>query len=188
MKEKINVLLDQFKISRPKIEELIQKMEHDFSEGLSGGRNTSPIQMLPTYVQALPDGSEEGDFFALDLGGTNFRVLLVKLHEGRVIMDHQTFSIAEEIMQGTADELFGYIAQCLANFAKKKLGPTTKNIGTVGFTFSFPVKQESLTSGSLIKWTKGFDVSGVVDKDIVKLLHNAIKTRDVSAFVLAFLF
>lgn len=31
-----------------------------------------------------------------------------------------------------------------------------------GFTFSFPVKQTSIDSGILIKWTKGFAVSGTV--------------------------
>ena len=171
-------MLDQFKISRPKIEELIQKMEFDFSQGLNGC--SSPIQMLPTYVQALPDGSEQGDFFALDLGGTNFRVLLVKLCDGRVTLDQKTFPIAQEIMHGSSDKLFGYIAECLANFAKEKLGATTKNIGTVGFTFSFPVLQTSLTSGTLITWTKGFDVEGVVNEDIVQLLSKAIKSRNVS--------
>ena len=179
-------MLDQFKISRPQIEELIQKMECDFYEGLYN--RPSPIKMLPTYVQALPDGSEQGDFFALDLGGTNFRVLLVKLNGGRVTMDQKTFPIAQEIMQGSSDKLFGYIAECLANFAKEKLGEGTKNIGTVGFTFSFPVDQTSLTSGTLIKWTKGFDVDGVVDEDIVQLLWKAIKARNVSIFLLSCVF
>jgi len=32
----------------------------------------------------------------------------------------------------------------------------------IGFTFSFPVKQTSIDSGILIKWTKGFAVSGTV--------------------------
>ena len=136
-------------------------MNYDFTEGLkSAGGYTSPIKMLLTYVHGLPDGSEEGDYFALDLGGTNFRVLLVKMHDGNVTMSHEIFPISQEIMKGDADGLFGYIAECLAKFAKQKLGPDTKNLGTVGFTFSFPVHQDSLTSGRLIKWTKGFDVDG----------------------------
>ena len=34
--------------------------------------------MLPTFVTKR-DGRGEGDFFALDLGGTNFRVLRLRL-------------------------------------------------------------------------------------------------------------
>ena len=33
-------------------------------------------------MHALPDGQEEGSFLALDLGGTNFRVILVDLTAG----------------------------------------------------------------------------------------------------------
>ena len=35
--------------------------------------------MFPTYVRSIPDGTERGDFLALDLGGTNFRVLWVQI-------------------------------------------------------------------------------------------------------------
>lgn len=40
-----------------------------------------------------------------------------------------------------------------------------------GFTFSFPVKQTSIDSGILIKWTKGFSVSGTVGISFLILTH-----------------
>jgi len=50
----------------------------------------------------------------------------------------------------------------------------------LGFTFSFPLRQVGLTKGFLNSWTKGFNCSGVVGKDVVKLLKNAIKKRKVN--------
>ena len=44
------------------------------------GRDTNPssnIKSYITYVSKLPSGQESGQYLALDLGGTNFRVLLV---------------------------------------------------------------------------------------------------------------
>ena len=44
------------------------------------GRDTNPssnIKSYITYVSQLPSGQESGQYLALDLGGTNFRVLLV---------------------------------------------------------------------------------------------------------------
>lgn len=41
---------------------------------------------------------------------------------------------------------------------------------TVGFCFSFPMEQAALDSAKLVTWTKGFDVSGVMGNDVVKLL------------------
>ncbi len=34
--------------------------------------------MIPSFVCALPNGAELGTYYALDLGGTNFRVLKVR--------------------------------------------------------------------------------------------------------------
>ena len=47
----------------------------------------------------------------------------------------------------------------------------------LGFTFSFPCKQEGLAKGRLVKWTKGFCCSGVEGEDVVALLQEAIKRK-----------
>lgn len=52
--------------------------------------------------------SEVGDFLALDLGGTNFRVMLVKVGEDeerswKVETKNQMYSIPEDAMTGTAE-------------------------------------------------------------------------------------
>lgn len=51
---------------------------------------------------------EKGDFLALDLGGTNFRVLLVRVRNGKrrgVEMHNKIYSIPQEVMHGTGDEV-----------------------------------------------------------------------------------
>lgn len=53
---------------------------------------------------------ENGDFLALDLGGTNFRVLLVKIRSGKrrtVEMHNKIYAIPLEVMQGTGEEVRG---------------------------------------------------------------------------------
>lgn len=52
----------------------------------------------------------------------------------------------------------------------------------LGFTFSFPLSQLGLTKGILERWTKGFNCSGVVGNDVVKLLEDAIARRGVSIY------
>jgi len=49
----------------------------------------------------------------------------------------------------------------------------------LGFTFSFPCKQDGLAVGRLIHWSKGFKCAGVEGKDVVKLLQEAICRRRV---------
>lgn len=57
----------------------------------------------------------------------------------------------------------------------------------LGFTFSFPLTQVGLTKGLLAQWTKGFSCSGVVSKDVVQLLEEALARRGVSLFSSTFL-
>jgi hexokinase len=54
------------------------------------------------------DRNERGLFYAVDLGGTNFRVLRVQLGglEGRVIkQEYEEVAIPPELMLGTSEEL-----------------------------------------------------------------------------------
>ena len=52
----------------------------------------------------------------------------------------------------------------------------------LGFTFSFPCRQESLASARLTGWTKGFKCSGVEGEDVGELLQKAVLRRGVSKF------
>lgn len=49
----------------------------------------------------------------------------------------------------------------------------------MGFTFSFPLNQVSLDKGVLVKWTKGFNATGVEGNDVVKILREALERRKV---------
>lgn len=64
--------------------------------------------------------SETGKFLALDLGGTNFRVLLIELSGEHFEMKSKIFAIPEHIMLGSGEQLFDHIAECLAIFVKEE--------------------------------------------------------------------
>jgi hexokinase len=105
-----------------------------------------------------------------------------------------TFSkaaIPKELMVAkTASELFKFIAQQIADFLKEHHGDqyhkgrreTTAgaqgtqedDIFNLGFTFSFPVQQQGINKGKLIRWTKGFDIPDAIDKDVCAELQQAI--------------
>uniref|UniRef100_A0A8C4E035 Hexokinase-2 n=1 Tax=Dicentrarchus labrax TaxID=13489 RepID=A0A8C4E035_DICLA len=157
------------------------RFRREMDKGLCRDTNpTAAVKMLPTYVRSTPDGTEQGEFLALDLGGSNFRVLLVKVMadgEQKVEMENQIYAIPEHLMRGSGSELFDHIADCLANFLEK-LGIKDKKL-PLGFTFSFPCQQTKLDESVLVSWTKGFKASGVEGKDVVSLLKKSIKKRGV---------
>lgn len=177
--------LSKFNIDMPSLVKFKANFENAMKKGLETP-NSFDLKMLPTYVTKIPNGKEVGQYLALDLGGTNFRVLLLKMNgnsEKKQLIS-KGYGIPEYIMKSTGDELFGFIADKIAAFivANELNGAERLNIG---FTFSFPCEQISLSEGNLISWTKGFDCPDVIGKDVVRMLQNAIDERKLNARIVA---
>uniref|UniRef100_A0A4W6EKQ2 Hexokinase-2 n=1 Tax=Lates calcarifer TaxID=8187 RepID=A0A4W6EKQ2_LATCA len=172
-------ILDTLRLSREQLVEVKKLMSEEMVRGLSKQTHEqASVKMLPTYVRSTPDGTEHGDFLALDLGGSSFRVLLVRVRSGKkhnVDMHHKIYSIPQETMQGTGEELFSHIVDCIADFLEY-MGMRGASL-PLGFTFSFPCHQSKLDQGILLRWTKGFKASGCVGQDVVTLLKDAVSRR-----------
>uniref|UniRef100_A0A915MZR7 Phosphotransferase n=1 Tax=Meloidogyne javanica TaxID=6303 RepID=A0A915MZR7_MELJA len=147
---------------------------------------TAVVKMLPSFIRATSVSKESGEFLALDLGGSNFRVLLITLHgDGKKgEMRHVTYAVPQELQQGTGEHLFDHVADCLHNFMVAERLSCNKTL-PLGFTFSFPCQQRGLASASLVAWTKGFSASGVVGKDVVQLLTDACRRKNIAVNVVA---
>ncbi|XP_078087787.1 hexokinase-1-like [Mustelus asterias] len=174
----VEQILKPFKLSREELMLVMRRMRKEMEMGLSRkGQKEASVRMLPTFVHYRPDGKEKGSFLALDLGGTNFRVLLVRFcpqTEGGMKHVNQSYSIPQEVMQGRGKQLFDHIVDCVAKFLSNQ--KITERL-PLGFTFSFPCKQISLDQAILLNWTKGFSVPDCVGKDVVQLLREAIQRR-----------
>uniref|UniRef100_A0A8B9HWU6 hexokinase n=1 Tax=Astyanax mexicanus TaxID=7994 RepID=A0A8B9HWU6_ASTMX len=172
--------LAEFRLTQDQLLEVKKRMLTEIQTGLSKKtQDKATVKMLPTYVRSTPDGTENGDFLALDLGGTNFRVLLVKIRSGKrrtVEMHNKIYAIPIEVMQGTGEELFDHIVACISDFLDY-MGMKNARL-PLGFTFSFPCRQTSLDAGILVNWTKGFKATDCEGEDVVNLLREGIKRRE----------
>jgi len=166
-----------FSITIHDAQEIIDAFHQEMSSGLAGVK--SSLKMIPSFV-GPPKGTEKGRYLVLDLGGTNIRILAVELDgKGNTTISAVSRSvIPQDMMCGTGDELFDYIADCIQLFYEKYCIGRQQTYD-LAFTFSFPVEQRSLASGILIGWTKGFTASGVVGKDVVVLLSEALQRKEM---------
>ncbi|KVH97993.1 hypothetical protein Ccrd_023809 [Cynara cardunculus var. scolymus] len=144
-----------------KLKQIADAMTVEMHAGLAS-EGGSKLKMLISYVDNLPTGKEEGVYYALDLGGTNFRVLRVQLggKSGIEFTEFAEVTIPPQLMIGTPEvrfsflsqlmqnllsvqfALFDYIASELAKFVSDEsekfwLPPGRQR--ELGFTFSFPV-------------------------------------------------
>ncbi|XP_012528618.1 hexokinase type 2 isoform X3 [Monomorium pharaonis] len=187
IKQEIRDACKDLVLSDDQLRQVMQALDDEINKGLAKETHDDAIvKCFTTYVQDLPNGTEKGNFLALDLGGTNFRVLLITLDRQNFDMKSKIYAIPQSLMLGTGTQLFDHIAQCLALFVKDL--NLQNEVLPLGFTFSFPLTQYGLTEGHLVRWTKGFDCSGVIGQDVVALLEDAIsRRRDVKIDVCAIL-
>ena len=131
---------------------------------------------------------------AVDLGGTNFRVCSIQLHGDTTFsLTQSKVPIPRELMEAkTAKELFAFLAKQIEIFLKKHHedhfeahvrrrqtvstpeGYRDENIFRLGFTFSFPVHQIGINRGTLIRWTKGFNIPDAIGQDVCALLQEEL--------------
>ena len=181
-------IVGQFEYTDDDVNKGTKEFLRQMSEGLQ--KDGTSLSQIPTYVTGVPNGTEKGLYMAVDLGGTNFRVCSVNLNgDSTFNLTFSKVAIPKELMQAkTAQELFAFLAKQIELFLKehhqdqfqqqpRRSASGTENSDEVfqlGFTFSFPVHQIGINKGTLIRWTKGFDIPDAVGKDVCALLQDEI--------------
>ncbi len=87
----------------------------------------------------------------------------------------------------SSKDLFSFTAKAVDSFLKSnypesftigvnnlKADKACKPFFNLGFTFSHAVSQLDIDRGTLIRWSKGFDIEGVVGQDVCALLQTAL--------------
>lgn len=168
----LKYIRESFYVSASRIRRIIKDFHSEMERGLAGKGGS--LKMIPVYVDR-PAGEEKGRFIALDVGGTNLRILGLELRgKGKVLpLGERSFVFENKVTKGSQREFFDFIARCIAKFARenKICGRQRCNMG---FTFSFPIKQTGIASGVLLRWTKDFSVKGVKGREVVGLLRKSL--------------
>lgn len=172
--EKINEAIDDFKVDMDRLKLMAAAFRFDMNP-LKQDYLTS-LEHFKSYAN-LPTGQEKGEFIAVDLGGTNLRVYLIELlGEGEYeilpkIAEPLKVDGKYDYTHGSAEDFFDFIADRIGMVA------AAEKEYRLGLTFSFPVEMKSLDSAILQRWTKEFNVEGVVGKDVMELLREALHRK-----------
>ena len=133
-----------------------------------GRRGKPGMQMLELDIN-LKRAFRTKTFVGMDLGGSNFRISLISLsvdgERSFKIVASKKYKIPQEAKNSS---IFQWTATRINEFVQENgLGSKI----TTGFTFSFPVKQNSINEGFLVQWNKSFDAHEFVGKDVARVLE-----------------
>lgn len=162
-------------LSPEQLEGIAGNFEKELSKGLA--EDGGMLKALPTFITKLPTGTEKGAYLVVDLGGSNLRVGCVLLHgDSTFSLDRLKWTLTSELQNATGPLLFDFIATSVKEYLetsamRNKLADWPPRLG---FTFSYPVRQERLAHGILIQWNKAVNCHDVVGQDVVVLLEEAL--------------
>lgn len=171
-------MLEALSVDKEYISQAAGAFRWDLKQGLKGSEDSS-LQMLPSYI-GLPEGSEVGEYLALDFGGSNVRASVVQL-QGNGCIDVLKLVARPLVTEdynyidksSSAEKLFGMIADIIIEAVNQDREKTY----LLGHTFSFGAKQIDINKASLINWSKEFAVPGVEGKDVNELLAAALMSK-----------
>ncbi|KAI9240511.1 MAG: hexokinase-domain-containing protein [Podila humilis] len=184
-KDAVADLIKDLTVGSKSLSQIKDHFVGEMKKGLSKDGET--LAMVPTYVMGRLDGSETGTYLTLDLGGTFLRVVFVELlGQGKFNARQKKYRVDEGLKVGEATVLFDFAAASVVSFLDENgIKVTQGSELELGFTFSYPVLQTSINSGTLITWTKGFQAGGLVKNDPAAFLQNAFTARGVPIRVAA---
>lgn len=121
-------------------------LRKEFAESLL----ENPQNMLPSYNYLLPSGRECGTYLALDVGGSNFRVALIKLagkecEGGEIeIVESRSFKITNTERQLVGVQFFDWMAERIADTLSGQSEGYEMSKGplSLGLSWSFPIEYD----------------------------------------------
>ncbi|KAK5107863.1 hypothetical protein LTR62_000623 [Meristemomyces frigidus] len=173
-----------------KLLEISDKLREEYYERLEH----SEISMLPSYLHTLPTGMEKGDFLALDVGGSTFRLAIIRLtgksngEEPLQVRRVRSFVIDKSIRDLKGQAFFDWMAAGIGELLVEygHLTGTADARLQMGLAWSFPIEQTSPRTGRLLAMGKGFCAThGVEGQDLSELIMRACRARNLNVEMMA---
>jgi hexokinase len=182
--QEIEILEDLLNVPAQTLKAITAHFVEELKKGLSKAGGNIP--MIPGWVLEYPTGQETGDYLAIDLGGTNLRVVVVHLLGNSKFETAQVkYALPDGVRTSKSEDLWAFIADSLKGFVDEQYPNGVSEPLPLGFTFSYPASQSAINEGILQRWTKGYDIEGVEGKDVVPMLQRALEERKVPIEVVA---
>ncbi|XVF59180.1 hypothetical protein PTKIN_Ptkin07bG0254700 [Pterospermum kingtungense] len=176
----------------PKLWQVANAMVADMEASLSSSDEAAnTLNMLVSYVSPLPNGiNEKGMYYGVNLRESNLLMVCARLEgKNEPISDlyREEISVPSNVMHGTSQELYDYIAVEIARFIlahPENSDEIAANGKKLGFTLSYEEEQATASSGSPIKW-KNFSADDAEGKELIKEINRALEKHGVNMRVYA---
>jgi hexokinase len=160
-----------FELTTRELQEIANSLQTKIEEGLK--KDGMEISDIPTHINPKDD-IEDGKVLALDWGGTNFRAAIVEFKNGKPsiiegpkkrLLDKETTASFKR------DDLLREMAATIS-----ELKTLNSKVSRIGYCFSYPAASRLNGDAILLRWTKGLNISDMIDKPVGESLVEYLNT------------
>lgn len=145
---------------------------------VSDMKTKQSLKMLHTYV-FCDKTFKNGEYLALDIGGTNVRVSLYEVNPQVVLKATRKFALRGKGFDYTTSEYsLTDIFEMVADKVEEIIEPNKKYL--LGHTFSFAIDSKSKNSAKAIKLSKGFAWRDAIGVDVNECLKKVLNERGLN--------
>lgn len=160
-----------FALSTDDLKFIANKLQIRIEEGLM--KDGQEILAIPTHIH--PKGHYPNQrVLSLDWGGTNFRAAIVEYKDGKatVLEDCKNRLSSIETKGFDQEKLHEKMAEFIAS-----LKHLDKRVTKIGYCFSYPAASRLNGDAILLRWTKGIDIPGMINKAVGEPLLNYLNNH-----------
>lgn len=164
--------MSAFDLTIDQLREVSEVYSQRIRDGLSApGRE---IGALPTYLK-VPDGTQSGRALVMDTGGTNMRAATVELkpRDGSVISG----PVTDKVPDGRDGVSLGAQDFFAAQAALTSRLENLEKSLPLGYCFSYPAENTPDGDATLLRWTKGLQIDGVVGTKVGQALRQRLEAE-----------
>jgi len=160
-----------FELTTIELKEIANNLQVKIEEGLK--KDGMELSDIPTHINPKDD-IEDGRVLALDWGGTNFRAAVVEFKNGKpsIIEGPKKKLLDKETTAGfKRDDLFREMAATIS-----ELKTLNSKVSRIGYCFSYPAASRLNGDAILLRWTKGLNISDMIEKPVGEPLLDYLNT------------
>jgi len=167
-KKALNFLKEQgLFINQIDADGVLADFKSEMDKGLAGRK--SSLAMIPTYIAANKSLPLKKPVIAIDAGGTNLRVAVIKFDADSKskIDQYTTYEMPGSKRKIGKDSFFNRLVEYIL--------PVAKKADSIGFCFSYKAEISPECDGKLVKWSKEMKAPEVVGEYIGVNIKNHLE-------------
>ncbi|KNC87074.1 hypothetical protein SARC_00818 [Sphaeroforma arctica JP610] len=179
---------EKYAIATEDLTKARQRFTDEAEKGLTAHDESAELKMIETFASSGTGLKRlsPGPYVVLDIQPDCFELLLATLSSKKQISvsRRKRFAVPDMFQKGKSQNLFALYASCIATHFPEFVNAQDAQV-PISVSFPQPYNQTERSRGTILGWTKGYDLPDAIGKDFNDLLTAELRKKRVENPIVA---